>query len=269
MFAILWAPWVLLSLIATKLLGRGYVGPVSATTYGWMTMAIYSTATASLLFPSFGKFKVTPKGGADEGGLRVLGFLRLLTAGAIMLSLATAARLLSVIGWLDLPAMPTFAVIATLLIAAFELTVIVLVLRSLARHRQRRSAYRFPVRVTARSHDHVYRVVDLNHHGAGLVVDDQHRVGEQLLLTMNLPGLDGAIHQVTVAGTIRSIREMGDGAKRAGLEFSQLTHDASHRILEYCHVLLPAQRAAAPRPAAVSDGAVSGASDLGHVRRAS
>lgn len=276
LFAILWAPWVLLSLLATKLLGRGYVGPVSATTYGWMTMAIYSTATASLLFPSFGKFKVTPKGGSDEGGLRVLAFLRLLTTGAVVLTLSTVARLSSTLGWIDLPAMPSFAVIATLTIAAFELTVIVLVLRSLARHRQRRSAFRFPVDMTARSEDHVYRLVDLNHHGAGLLVDDRHSVGDELVLTIRLPGLDGETHPVTVAAQIRSIGASGAGgpgadaaARRAGVEFTRLTQDASHRILEYCHVLKPAQLAAGDhRPEPVPAPRVADP-ELGDVRPAS
>ena len=253
LLAVLWAPWVLLSLLATKRIGRGYTGPVSATTYGWMTMGIYSTATASLLLPSFGKFKVTPKGGVDEGGLRVLGFLRLLTTGTVILTVATAARLLTTIGWLDLPAMPSFAVIATLCIAAFELTVIVLVLRQLARHRQRRSAYRFPVDVTARSEDHVYPVVDLNHHGAGLLVNDRHEVGDQLVLTMRVPGLDGDIHPVTVAGEIRSLGTATNGTRRAGVEFTRITRDASYRILEFCHVLQPAQRAAAPERAPTTD----------------
>ena len=275
MFAVLWAPWVLLSLLATKLLGRGYVGPVSATTYGWMTMGIYSTAAASLLVPSFGGFKVTPKGGADEGGLRVLGFLRLLTFGAVVLTLSTAARLLSALGWIDLPSMPPFAVIATLSIAAFELTVIVLVLRSLARHRQRRSAFRFAVDITARSEDHLYRIVDLNHHGAGLLVDDRHAVGDELVLSIRVPGLDGQVHPVTVAGCIRSIGARSAGGpgsdptvRRAGVEFTRLTRDASHRILEYCHVLQPAQQAAGTLAAPPPMGA-AGPTDVRQVRPAS
>ena len=246
LFALLWAPWVLLSLAATKLLGRGYVGPVSAAAYGWMTMAIYSAAAASLLLPNVGRFKVTPKTGGDEGGVRVLGFLRLLTAGTIVLLLSTVARLLATLGWLPLPSMPSFAVVATLCLAAFELTVIVLVLRALARHRQRRTTYRFGVDVMAVTDGRLHRVVDLNHHGAGLLVDEDHRVGDQLVLTLRVPGIDGGVHPVSAAGVIRSLGEPGPDGRRAGIEFTGLTREAAHRILEYCHVLLPAQRAAAP-----------------------
>jgi cellulose synthase (UDP-forming) len=267
MFAILWAPWVVLSLVATKLLGRGYVGPVSATAFGWMTMGIYSTAVASLLLPAIGRFKVTPKGGVDEGGLRVLGFLRLLTFGTVALLAATTWRLLGALGVITVPAMPEFAQVATLSIAAFELVVIVLVLRALARHRQRRAAYRFPVDVTARSEHHVYRVVDLNHHGAGLLVDDDHKVGDQLVLTMRVPGLDGTVHPVSVAGVIRSLGAPDHGARRAGVEFTRITKDASHRILEFCHVLQPAQRAAGPEEQQVPVPAPQPA--LGTVRHAS
>ncbi len=254
---IVWAPWVVLSLLATRLLGRGYVGPVRATIYGWMTMSIYARATASLLLPSLGRFKVTPKGGADEGGLHVLESLKLLTAGAAVLFLATVARLLAAAGWVGLPAMPAFATVATSLIGAFELSVIVLVLYSLVRRRQRRGVFRFPVQVSARSHGSVHRLVDLNHHGAGLLVDDDQSIDDELVLTMGLPGLDGDVHQVTVDAVIRSIERTDDGTSRAGVEFTHVTRDDSQRILEYCHVLLPAQQAAAPDQVSGPAAAVS------------
>lgn len=246
LFAVLWAPWVLLSVVATKLLGRGYVGPLSATAFGWMTMGIYSMATLSLLFPSFGGFKVTPKGGGDEGGLRVLGFLRLLTTGVVVLFLSTSARVLTLFGVLQLPTMPVFADLATLAIASFELLVICLVLRSLARHRQRRNAFRFPVDVMARGTDRAFRVVDLNHLGAGLLVDSAHSVGDRLDLMLRVPGLDGRTHDVAVRGVIRSLRETPANGLRAGVEFTYVSSDDLERIVEYCHVLQPAQIAASP-----------------------
>jgi cellulose synthase (UDP-forming) len=246
LFALLWAPWVVLSLLATKLLGRGHVGPVSATAFGWMTMGIYTTAAISLLVPSFGRFKVTPKGGTDQAGLRVLGFLRLLTVGGTALACAVVARALEVVGVIDLPPLPGFATVATLGIGVFELVVIGLVLRFLARHRQRRDAFRFPVELTARTDGHIHRVVDLNTHGAGVLLGPGHAVGDTVLMTMNLPGLDGDTHPVTVAGLVRSFRAGPEpGTFRAGIEFTRVTTDAAHRIMEYCHVLAPAQRAGA------------------------
>lgn len=243
-FAVLWAPWVVLSLAATKLLGRGYTGPVSATAFGWMTMGIYTTAALSLLVPSVGRFKVTPKVGTDEGGLRVLGFLRLLTAGTTALLMAVGARSLATLGVLDLPPMPTFATAATLVIGAFELFVIVLVLRSLARHRQRRSAFRFPVDLMARCGRNLHRVVDLNARGAGLLLTDAPQQGDRLETVLHVPGLDGNVHAVNVSGIVRSVRPApADGTHRVGVEFDGLDPDAHRHILEYCHVLAPAQRA--------------------------
>lgn len=250
LFAALWAPWVLLSLAATKLLGRGYVGPLSATAFGWMTMGIYSMATLSLLAPSFGGFKVTPKGGGDEGGIRVLGFLRLLTTGVVVLFLSTSARVLTLLDVMSLPTMPRFADIATLAIAAFEVVVICMVLRSLARHRQRRNAFRFPVDVMARGTGHAFRVVDLNHLGAGLLLDDDHDVGDRMDITLRVPGLDGTTHDVAVSGVIRSVgspsADASPGGRRAGFEFTAVSSDGMARIVEYCHVLRPAQDAASP-----------------------
>ena len=243
-FAVLWAPWVVLSLAATKLLGRGYTGPVSATAFGWTTMGIYTTAAISLLVPSVGRFKVTPKGGTDEGGLRVLGFLRLLTAGTTALIMAVGARALATLGVIDLPPMPAFATAATLAIGAFELFVIVLVLRSLARHRQRRNAFRFPVDLMARCGRNLHRVVDLNTRGTGLLFTEEPERGHRLEVTIHVPGLDGGVHPVTVAGTVRSVRPGPDaGTHRVGVEFDGLDPEADRRILEYCHVLAPAQRA--------------------------
>jgi len=230
-----------------------------------MTMGVYTSAVANLLIPTVGAFKVTPKGGTDEGGLRVLGMLRLLTFLTVALVAAAAIRLLTVADVLQLPSMPRFATVATLVIAVFELSIIFVVLRALARHRQRRNAFRFPVDMVARRGDRIVRVVDLNLHGAALVmsVDEGEavRVGDEMELNLQLLGLDGRRHATAVTTRIRSVEEGAperrahtaaddSGGKpqrrqvRAGVAFESLSQNATMRILEYCHVLLPAQGSA-------------------------
>lgn len=245
LFAVLWAPWVVLSLVSTRALGRGVSGPLAATRHGWMTMGVYTGAALSLAVPGAGKFKVTPKMGTDEGGVRTLYRLRLLTACAIALLVATLARAAAATGLLQLPSMPRFALIGTLLIGAVELMVIGLVLRSLVARRQRRHVYRFAVDVRANVGDELVRVVDLNHHGAGLHVPSAPEMGTEMDLTLRLPSLDGRIHRVPVHGTVRAVVPTDDPrVHHVGVEFSELDVTAENAILEYCHVLRPASVAA-------------------------
>jgi cellulose synthase (UDP-forming) len=270
LFAVLWAPWLVLSLLTTRLLGRGTSGPVIATRHGWLTMGIYTTATLSLLLPGVGRFKVTPKQGVDEGGVRVLTRLRLLTAGLAALLATAAARALQVAGVVELRPMPGFAEVATLVIAAVELTIICLVLAGVVRHRQRRVAHRFPTEVGARVGDTVAMVADLNGHGAGLVLHDRPAIGELLDPHLRLPGLDGEMLEVPVTGVVRSVHDL-HAAKgvagrqpahgkdrrsppvRVGVEFTRVAPEDRDRLLEYCHVLLPATLSASGERASPDD----------------
>jgi cellulose synthase (UDP-forming) len=245
LFGVLWAPWVLLSLLATKALGRGVSGPLAATRHGWMTMGVYTGAFLSLAIPGAGRFKVTPKMGTDEGGISILYRLRLLTVCAGALLLAITARALAAAGLLGLHGMPLFALIGSLAIGAVELTVIGLVLRALVVRRQRRVIYRFPVDVRAVVDAELIRVVDLNHHGAGLLYSHPPAPGTPLSLSLRLPGLDGSTHRVDVKGHVRAvIATDGPDVQHVGVQFSDLSPEAENRILEYCHVLRPATVAA-------------------------
>jgi hypothetical protein len=250
LFAVLWVPWLALSLLATRLLGRGTCGPVIATRHGWLTMGICTTATLSLLFPGVGRFKVTPNQGVDEGGLCVLTRLRLLTAGLVALLAAAVARALQVGGVVELRPMPGLAEVATLVIAAVELTIICLVFAGVVRRRQRRVAHRFPTEVGARIADTVAVVADHSGQGAGLVLSGEHEPGERLDDVLRLPGLDGELHEVTVRSTRPMARRDGAGPgserpQRVGVEFTRVGPEARDRLLEYCHVLLPATRSPA------------------------
>jgi hypothetical protein len=134
-----------------------------------------------------------------------------------------------------------------------ELTIICLVLAGVVRRRQRRVAHRFPTEVGARIGDTVSMVTDLNGHGAGLLLSGEHEPGERLDVVLRLPGLDGELHEVPVEATVRSVRPMrrSDGAdpgpappQRLGVEFTRVAPGARDRLLEYCHVLLPATASA-------------------------
>ncbi|MGI9577497.1 MAG: glycosyltransferase family 2 protein [Microthrixaceae bacterium] len=241
-FAVFWAPWVLLSLWATRKLGRGYSGPLAATRYGWVTMGTYTGACLSLLFPVVGGFKVTPKAGVDPGGVTVLRRLPLLSVGISALLACYAARSFATIGWVELPAMPEFALAATLLIGAFEVAVIISVLRSSAGHKQRRSEYRVAVDVAASIGGELVNLVDMTPGGAGLIVPTARAPGGALSIDMIVPGLDGELRPVEARCRVRSCRRLDDGAYLVGVQFTRVSDEALHRITEYCRVTLPTQR---------------------------
>jgi cellulose synthase (UDP-forming) len=254
-FATLWAPWVLLSLCSTRLLGRGISGPVAATRHGWMTMGAYTVATLSLLVPVTGRFKVTPKTGTDGGGLGVLLHVKLLTACTAALLVAALARLGQVVGLVPLPPMPLVAQLGTLVIAGVELAIISKLLASLVERRQRRQSFRFPVDVVARVGSEVHRVVDLNHHGAGVVVPGPVPLGDALEMSLRLPALGGGTNSVDLRGVVRSAAPAGGGLAgwRLGVEFVDPSATQVDQLLEYCHVL---------RPAAASAGRSTRGSDV-------
>ena len=245
MFLVLWAPWVVVSLLATRVLGRGVSGPLAATRHGWMTMGVYTGGMLSLAIPGAGKFRVTPKMGTDEGGWRTLQRLRLLTTCAATLAVALVLRAIAALGMIDLPALPPFALAGSLVIGVVELSVIGMVLKGLIGRRQRRVIYRFPVDVRANVGDELVRVADLNHHGAGLLFSQPPPVGTELDVVLRLPGLDGSTHRTRVHGTVRAIVPTEEeGVLHVGVQFGELDHEAENRILEYCHVLRPASVAA-------------------------
>lgn len=245
LFGVLWAPWVVLSLVATKVLGRGWSGPIAATRHGWMTMGVYTGAVLSLVVPGAGRFKVTPKMGTDEGGWRTLLRLRLLTSCTLALAVAVGARAAATAGILELPSMPLFARIGTLVIGVVELAVIAAVLRGLVRRRQRRVVYRFPVDVRANVGSELVRVVDLNHHGAGILSSQPLHPGERIELSLRLPALDGSTARVDVPAVVRATTLADEpGVEHVGVEFDRLDVTTQNRILEYCHVLRPATVAA-------------------------
>lgn len=255
MFAILWAPWVLLGLLSTRLLGRGTSGPVAATRHGWTTMGTYTAATLSLLFPRMGRFKVTPKEGIDEGGFPVVRRLGLLSVGTVVLVVFLLARVLQAVGLLDLRALPPFALAATLGIATAELTVILAVLGVLVRRNQRRTVFRFPTDATARVGEDVARIVDLNGHGVGVVMTGAPETGRMIRLTLRLPDLEGHVHDVPVQGVTRSVAPVAanrsapdrtEGPFRVGIEFTRLGPLSRRRVLECCHLVVPSGVLGAP-----------------------
>ncbi|MFV0316066.1 MAG: glycosyltransferase family 2 protein [Microthrixaceae bacterium] len=264
LFAVLWAPWVALSLLATKLLGRGHVGPLSATRFGWMTAGIYSGAVLGLLLPAVGGFKVTPKGGVDRGGIGILRRLPTLSIGVAVLASCWVARALATAGWATLDPMPGFAQTATLVIGAFEVAVMASVLVSVGRHRQLRGDYRVKVDLAARVGEQVVKVTDLTVSGAGLVLDSPRPVGSIFAMKLRLPGLDGDRHDLSLRARVRSCVRTPGGIVRVGVEFVRPDTDTVERLIEFSRITMPSRHHGSAPGEAESDAAPSDiAAELG------
>ena len=107
--AALWLPSLLLNLSAGSALARGYMRIPETAHYELLTMEIYTRALRCIVRPGKTAFKVTPKQGADGGGLDAVRKLHLVLFCTVLLATGTALRLLDLAGVGPLPDMPGIA----------------------------------------------------------------------------------------------------------------------------------------------------------------
>ncbi len=107
--AALWLPAVALNLTAGSALARGYMKIGETAHYELLTMEIYTRALRCAIRPGHTAFKVTPKQGADSGGLAAVRKLHLVLACALLVAGGTALRLLDLVGAGPLPDLPGVA----------------------------------------------------------------------------------------------------------------------------------------------------------------
>ena len=254
----LWLPWSTLAFLTTIALGRGALGPLDSTRYGLMTMGINVRGVLTLLRSRAGSFKVTPKEGTDDGGLKVLRMLWLLTTIGAAMTVAWLARVLAVGGVLSLPSMPPFATGVVIALGAWELACILKVLVPLIRRRQRRTRYRLPVNLRARAAGTTVRVEvrDLTSAGLAFEMAAAVRVNTRLELLTRLPDRAGGLHDTVLPVEVRSCRRAAEaGMFRVGCEIRELAPDVRQLLNEFCEVVVStAQLAGILVPAAPLPG---------------
>jgi cellulose synthase (UDP-forming) len=241
----MWGVWMGLVSLASRVLGRGVGGTVTGARHRWLLIGAYCSAWASLLVPRrvLLALRTPPHSGhLDEPTPR----LRLLMTGTTLVAVAAMWRLGATVGMVALPAMSPTATWMTLGIAAVLLALIAELLFD-TRRRTRRRTPRFAVEATARLGDEAHRVLDLAEGGASVHFHRPPRIGCPYVVTLRVPGLDGGLHQATVAAEVRSVRRLagppGSGYA-VGLAFTHRSPAARVRLTEYCRVLLPARDAA-------------------------
>jgi cellulose synthase (UDP-forming) len=169
-FAIHFVPWLVGSLSASILLGRGWLRIGFAGRFESYATSAQLRALIALVRPD-ARFKVTPKDGIDQGGW---GWARcnmemLAIAGLIVFALIWRAAVVADIA----PGhrLPPFALLVASVASAYELQRLVRAANSLRSHVQLRHSYRTPADLRARigAHGPELTVADLSSQGASLM----------------------------------------------------------------------------------------------------
>lgn len=170
-FAERFVPWMAGSLVASKLLGRGWFRLGFAGRFESYGTSANLRALIALVRPD-ARFQVTPKDGTDPGGW---GWVRsnvemLALAGLLVAALAWRGAILA--GAFPGRTLPPFALLVAAVAALYELQRLVRAARTISRHRQLRLSYRTAAGLDATigTHGPRLRVTDLSSGGASLTL---------------------------------------------------------------------------------------------------
>jgi cellulose synthase (UDP-forming) len=249
--AALWLPAVTLNLSAGAALARGYMRIPETAHYELLTMEIYTRALRCIVRPGKTKFKVTPKQGADGGGLEAVRKLHLVLFCIVLLGVGTLMRLLDLAGVGPLPDMPGIAAVIVPVLGLIELRRLLRTTWAVGRRRQRRLVYRFEGDAEAHCFlpsGHVgARLVDASSAGVGLVADAPIEVGARPAVLLELADAAGVPHEVTAQVEVRSCREV-DGKHLIGAVIAEIDPEARLRLMEWCYVVCSHERLRGHRP---------------------
>ena len=250
--AALWLPSVSLTLLSGSALARGYMKIGETAHYELLTMEIYTRALRCIFRPGRTAFKVTPKQGADGGGIAAMRKLHLVVLMAVVLAGGTALRLLDLAGVGPLPDMPGIAAVVVPLLGLIELRRVVRTLLAVGRRHQRRQVYRFEGDAPAHcfaAEGHVGgRLVDASAAGVGLVLDAPLTVGERPAVLLELEDARGTTREVAAQVEVRSVREV-EGHWLVGATIEEMDSASRMRLMEWCYVVCSHERLRGHRPA--------------------
>jgi cellulose synthase (UDP-forming) len=248
----LWAPSVVLNLMAGSALARGYMRIAETTHFELLTMEIYTRALRCAVVPAKTAFKVTPKQGIDAGGWPAVMKLRLVALCAVVLAAGIAVRGVDIFGPALIPSLPGIAGVIVPLLALIELRRVLRTLLLAGGRRQRRLVYRFegvdaPAHTVDGGRPVLGRVVDASASGLGLVMDGSLRVGSHPIVQLRLPDATGVEHDVPVRVDVRSCRAVGD-SHLIGASIAAIDPAARLRLMEWCYVVCSHERLRGHRP---------------------
>jgi cellulose synthase (UDP-forming) len=236
-FGVFWLPWMILNLVASAALCRGQASLWDGAYSTHLTGEIFTRAVLALVHPFRASFKVTPKDGIDDGGWSAVRQLRLVVATGAVLVGAVVVRCLGMAGVIILPPLRGLAVVAGLVFAVWELTLIGAALWKVSRRHQFRHHYRVPVEMAGVISGTLVRVVDLTPGGAGIIAPGPVEVGSTFTLHLDLTDVHGVAHGTEVFFTVRSCRPAPDLGWRMGGTLTPVGEVDGERLIEHCHVV--------------------------------
>lgn len=249
--AALWLPAITLNLSAGSALARGYMRIPETAHYELLTMEIYTRALRCALRPGKTAFEVTPKQGADGGGLDAVRKLHLVLLCIVLIGAGTIMRLLDLAGIGPLPDLPGIASLIVPLLGLIELRRLLRTTWAVGRRRQRRLVYRFEGDAAAHCFlpdRHVgARLVDASAAGLGLVAEEPLEPGARPAVLLELADAAGQPHEVTAQVEVRSCRE-ADGRHLIGAVIADIDPEARLRLMEWCYVVCSHERLRGHRP---------------------
>jgi cellulose synthase (UDP-forming) len=251
--AIFWAPWTLLAIVSASALCRGHLRMGESSHYTLVTAAVFTRALRCAIIPSRTKFKVTPKQGADAGGLRSLGCVRLVILLGIALAGGLVWRALGLLGEVHVRPLPTWAATFAMILGTWELYRVIRSLQIVVRRRQRREQSRFaclaPATISGDGQERSYgRVVDISASGLALLIGKEVDEGTSLEVGFALPGLDGETLPVSLSAAVRSVRPSPGTEQdaprtwRLGLSVVGIEEGSRDNLVRYCYVVHPWER---------------------------
>ena len=243
-FLAFWVPWIALDVAASTLLCRGRASLWDGTYSLLLTLEIFAKAVMVVIRPTAATFKVTPKGGIDEGGWRAVRQLHLVIAVGLVLCSALTLRVLAAAGLVPLPALTGVALAVGVAFAVWELALITGALVKVSRRRQLRRHYRTPAEVVGVMDNVIVRVVDLTPDGAGLRSPHAVTPGRAVDLLVELPMVDQKKRATRLRLTVTGCRPDDDESRSwriGGTVTARHTGDRD-ALVEYCHVVAARDR---------------------------
>jgi cellulose synthase (UDP-forming) len=225
-FAIRFIPWLIGSLAASTLLGRGWLRISYAGRFESYATSANLRALVALVRPD-ARFKVTPKDGIDHGGWGWARSNLEMLALAALIVIALIVRAAVVAGVVPGHELPPFAAIVACLASAYELQRLLRAANTLRNHRQLRHSYRNPADLDATigAHGPSLRVADLSSLGASVTAGHG----------AELPEIDGPVPLIIDFGAFGKQRYVftptGVFGSRVGGRLQAQT-DAAQRTLD-------------------------------------
>jgi cellulose synthase (UDP-forming) len=241
-FFIHWIPYFALTMLFNISAGRGYFKYFEIEKYNTLKMFTFIRASLSLIFSKNMIFRVTPKTidnsikAKERKGVR--GQIILFSIIIISIIIGTV----NTIWTLYLSYSSLFTAISAIFWSVFNGYILFLALHDVLKRMYFRNDYRFPIELKSKIIDQNgvqldTRVSDISRSGISLIEFDAEELESNPNLDIYLP--DGVLN---ASGNIVYNRAAGDGKRKLGIKFNELSFEAKIKLYIFLFVTTPRNR---------------------------